>query len=203
MSNLEKCTDSKTLSFDKLEELPQEAVNLQQLQEHACNTDYQSNKTIINKLVEELNISIINKLVEELNISSSIKNILLNYCKDDLRHSKSRLTYTEMLLPVLDFIKNSIHKEDLLNSLCQKIQQIEDSSFLNKKIFSFDILYDYYQYFVNENIDNEQTEKFKEMLLNKIDDVSILKKRFILEMKESGYGDEIIDKWVGYIEENY
>jgi len=49
----------------------------------------------------------------------NIKNILLNYCSDEYIHSRLQLNYKEILLPVLDFIKNNRQKEELLKILCQ------------------------------------------------------------------------------------
>jgi len=171
---------------------------------HSHNIEFTTNKSVIdfisNYQCKQINI---NTIIEELDITKPIKNILLNYCKDNYIHSKLQLKYKEILLPVLDFIKNSIYKEKLLKILNQEILESEGKCLQGRISRTINILNGYSE-FVNINIsNNEQIGNLIINLKNKYLDLSKLKEQFILEMKERNYTDDIINEWINYIQENY
>jgi len=172
---------------------------------HNHNIEFTTNKSVIDFISNyQCKQTDIDEILKGLNISSSIKNILLNYCQDDYIHSKLQLKYTEILLPVLDFIKNSNHKEELLQILHQEILDSEGKCFQGRISRTINILNGYSE-FVNINIsDNEQIGNLIINLKNKYsNDFTKLKEQFILEMKERNYTDDIINEWINYIQENY
>ena len=128
---------------------------------------------------------------------------MLNYCADEYIHSKLQLNYKEILLPILDYIKNNVNKEELLKILCQEIQDSQDKCFQGRISRTINILNGYSE-FININIsDNEQIGNLIVNLQKKYLDRSELEEIFIKEMQERNYTNEIIKEWINYIQENY
>ena len=171
---------------------------------HNHNIEFTTNKSVIDFISSyKCKETDIDELVNELNIPINIKNILLNYCTDEYIHSRLQLNYKEILLPVLDFIKNNVHKEELLKILYQEIQDSLGKCFQGRISRTINILNGYHEC-VNINIsDNEQIGNLIINLQKKYLDLSELEENFIKEMQERNYTNEIIKEWINYIQENY
>ena len=171
---------------------------------HNHNIEFTTNKSVIDFISSyKCKETDIDELVNELNIPINIKNILLNYCTDEYIHSRLQLNYKEILLPVLDFIKNNRQKEELLNILCQEIQDSRGKCFQGRISRTINILNGYHEA-ININIsDNEQIGNLIINLQKKYSDQSELEEIFIKEMQERNYTNEIIKEWINYIQENY
>jgi len=171
---------------------------------HNHNIEFTTNKSVIDFISSyRCKETDINKLFEELNIPINIKNILLNYCSDEYIHSKLQLNYKEILLPVLDFIKNNINKEELLKILYQEISDSQGKCFQGRISRTINILNGYHEC-VNINIsDNEQIGNLIINLQKKYLDQLELEENFIKEMQERNYTNEIIKEWINYIRENH
>jgi len=171
---------------------------------HNHNIEFTTNKSVIDFISSyKCKETDIDELINELNIPINIKNILLNYCSDEYIHSKLQLNYKEILLPVLDFIKNNRKKEELLNILFQEIQDSVGKCFQGRISRTINILNGYHEC-ININIsDNEQIGNLIVNLQKKYLNQSELEETFIKEMQERNYTNEIIKEWINYIQENY
>ena len=171
---------------------------------HNHNIEFTTNKSVIDFISSyKCKETDIDELINELNIPINIKNILLNYCSDEYIHSKLQLNYKEILLPVLDFIKNNRQKEELLNILFQEIQDSVGKCFQGRISRTINILNGYHEC-ININIsDNEQIGNLIINLQKKYSNQSELEENFIKEMQERNYTNEIIKEWINYIQENY
>jgi len=171
---------------------------------HNHNIEFTTNKSVIDFISSyKCKETDIDKLINELNIPVDSKKVLLDYCKNEFIHSKLQLNYKEILLPVLDFIKNNVHKEELLNILCQEIQDSQGKCFQGRISRTINILNGYHEA-ININIsDNEQIGNLIINLQKKYSDQSELEEIFIKEMQERNYTNEIIKEWINYIQENY
>ena len=128
---------------------------------------------------------------------------MLNYCSDEYIHSKLQLNYKEILLPVLDYIRNNTNKDELLNILCQEIQDSQGKCFQGRISRTINILNGYHEC-VNINIsDNEQIGNLIINLQKKYSNQLELEENFIKVMQERNYNNEIIKEWINYIQENY
>jgi len=171
---------------------------------HNHNIEFTTNKSVIDFISSyKCKETDIDELINELNIPMDSKKVLFNYCKNEYIHSKLQLNYKEILLPVLDFIKNNVHKEELLNILCQEIQDSQGKCFQGRISRTINILNGYHEA-ININIsDNEQIGNLIINLQKKYSDQSKLEEIFIKEMQERNYTNEIIKEWINYIQENY
>ena len=128
---------------------------------------------------------------------------MLNYCKDKFIHSKLQLNYKEILLPVLDFIRNNRQKEKLLNILFQEIQDSQGKCFQGRISRTFNILNGYHKC-ININIsDNKQIGNLIINLQKKYLNRPDSEENFIKEMRERNYTNEIIKEWINYIQDDY
>jgi len=133
----------------------------------------------------------------------NIQKIVLDYCKDEYNHYKLQLKYKKILLLVLDYIKNNVNKEELLNILCQKIRDSLGKCFQGSISRTINIFNGYHEC-VNINMsDSEQIGNLIINLRKKYLNQSELEENFIKEMQERNYNDEIIKEWINYIQENY
>jgi len=171
---------------------------------HNYNIEFTTNKSVIDFISSyKCKETDVYELINELNIPINVKNILLNYCSDEYIHSKLQLKYKEILLPVLDFIKNNINKEELLKILYQEIQDSLGKCFQGRISRTINILNGYHEC-VNINIsDNEQIGNLIINLRKKYLNQSELEENFIKEMQERNYTNDIIKEWLNYIRENY
>jgi len=171
---------------------------------HNHNIEFTTNKSVIDFISSyKCKETDVHNLINELNIPINIKNILLNYCSDEYIHSKLQLNYKEILLPVLDYIKNNRQKEELLNILYQEIQDSVSKCFQGRISRTINILNGYHEC-ININIsDNEQIGNLIINLQKKYSNQSELEENFIKEMQERNYTNEIIKEWINYMQENY
>jgi len=171
---------------------------------HNHNIEFTTNKSVIDFISSyKCKETDVHNLINELNIPIDVKNILLNYCTDEYIHSKLQLKYKEILLPVLDFIKNNVNEKELLNILYQEILDSQGKCFQGRISRTINILNGYHEA-ININIsDNEQIGNLIINLRKKYSDQSELEENFIKEMQERNYTNEIIKEWINYIQENY
>jgi len=171
---------------------------------HDHNIEKTTNESIINfltsfKYQKTQNLEI---LINSLNISTTSKQLLLNYSLENYIHSVLQTKYSEILEPVLYFIINHEHKEELLKILDQEITESQGKCLQGRISRTINILNGYHDSVKINISDNEQISNLIINLQNKFDDLSKLKDNFIKEMLERNYNNEIIDEWIKHIDEN-
>jgi len=171
---------------------------------HDHNIEKTTNESIINfltsfKYQKTQNLEI---LINDLNISTTSKQLLLNYSLEDYIHSVLQMKYSEILEPVLYFIINHEHKEELLKILDQEIIESQGKCLQGRISRTINILNGYHDSVKINISDNEQISNLIINLQNKFNDLSKLKDNFIKEMLERNYNNEIIDEWIKHIDEN-
>jgi len=171
---------------------------------HDHNIEKTTNESIINfltsfKYQKTQNLEI---LINDLNISTTSKQLLLNYSLENYIHSVLQMKYSEILEPILYFIINHEHKEELLKILDQEITESQEKCLQGRISRTINILNGYHDSVKINISDNEQISNLIINLQNKFNDLSKLKNNFIKEMLERNYNNEIIDEWIKHIDEN-
>ena len=171
---------------------------------HDHNIEKTTNESIINfltsfKYQKTQNLEI---LINDLNISITSKQLLLNYSLEDYIHSVLQMKYSEILEPVLYFIINHEHKEELLKILDQEIIESQGKCLQGRISRTINILNGYHDSVKIKISDNEQISNLIITLQNKFNNLFELKDNFIKEMIERNYNKEIIDEWIKHIDEN-
>jgi len=171
---------------------------------HDHNIEKTTNESIINfltsfKYQKTRNLEI---LINDLNISTTSKQLLLNYSLENYIHSVLQTKYSEILEPVLYFIINHEHKEELLKILDQEIIESEGKCLQGRISRTINILNGYHDSVKIKISDNEQISNLIITLQNKFNNLFELKDNFIKEMLERNYNNEIIDEWIKHIDEN-
>ena len=171
---------------------------------HDHNIEKTTNESIINfltsfKYQKTQNLEI---LINDLNISTTSKQLLLNYSLEDYIHSVLQMKYSEILEPVLYFIINHEHKEELLKILDQEIIESQGKCLQGRISRTINILNGYHDSIKINISDNEQISNLIINLQNKYNNLFELKDNFIKEMLERNYNNEIIDEWIKHIDEN-
>jgi len=171
---------------------------------HDHNIEKTTNKSIINfltsfKYQKTQNLEI---LINDLNISTTSKQLLLNYSLENYIHSALQMKYSEILEPVLYFIINHEHKEELLKILDQEIIESQGKCLQGRISRTINILNGYHDSIKINISDKEQISNLIINLQNKYNNLFELKDNFIKEMLERNYNNEIIDEWTKHIDEN-
>jgi len=171
---------------------------------HDHNIEKTTNESVINfvtsfKYQKTRNLEI---LINDLNVSITSKQLLLNYSLEDYIHSVLQMKYSEILEPVLYFIINHEHKEELLKILDQEIIESQGKCLQGRISRTINILNGYHDSVKIKISDNEQISNLIITLQNKFNNLSELKDNFIKEMLERNYNKEIIDEWIKHIDEN-
>jgi len=171
---------------------------------HDHNIEKTTNESIINfltsfKYQKTRNLEI---LINDLNISTTSKQLLLNYSLENYIHSVLQMKYFEILEPILYFIINHEHKEELLKILDQEITESQGKCLQGRISRTINILNGYHDSVKINISDNEQISNLIINLQNKYNNLFELKDNFIKEMLERNYNNEIIDEWIKHIDEN-
>jgi len=171
---------------------------------HDHNIEKTTNESIINfltsfKYQKTQNLEI---LINDLNISTTSKQLLLNYSLENYIHSVLQMKYFEILEPILYFIINHEHKEELLKILDQEIIESQGKCLQGRISRTINILNGYHDSIKINISDNEQISNLIINLQNKYNNLFELKDNFIKEMLERNYNNEIIDEWIKHIDEN-
>jgi len=171
---------------------------------HDHNIEKTTNESIINfltsfKYQKTQNLEI---LINDLNISITSKQLLLNYSLENYIHSVLQMKYSEIIEPILYFIINHEHKEELLKILDQEITESQGKCLQGRISRTINILNGYHDSVKINISDNEQISNLIINLQNKYNNLFELKDNFIKEMSERNYNNEIIDEWIKHIDEN-
>ena len=171
---------------------------------HDHNIEKTTNESIINfltsfKYQKTQNLEI---LINDLNISTTSKQLLLNYSLENYIHSVLQMKYSEIIEPILYFIINHEHKEELLKILDQEIIESQGKCLQGRISRTINILNGYHDSVKINISDNEQISNLIINLQNKFNNLFELKDNFIKEMIERNYKNEIIDEWIKHIDEN-
>ena len=144
----------------------------------------------------------LNELIKNLDISDYIKNILLEYIKNNNIHSRIQFTYAEILEPVLYYIINHQDKIELLKILEQEIQDSIGKCFQGRMARTINILNGYDNNIKIQISDNEQISNIIVRLKKNNLELNEIIEIFIKEMKDYEYSENIIMEWIEYIKEN-
>jgi hypothetical protein len=171
---------------------------------HDHNIESSTNASII-KFISGHKVSNINvfSLIDNFNINAKTKNLLNSYCNSDYVHSNLKLKFSEVALPVLDYINGHDSKTDLLKILDDEIIASENKCFQGRLSRLINVINGYCPD-VNINISpNEQIGNVVIMLKSRCKDLDELTSLFTKEMCEREYETDVIDEWITYIKENY
>jgi hypothetical protein len=147
------------------------------------------------------NISDVLSLIDQMNIDYAAKNLLKSYTISDYVHSSLKLTFGEVVAPVLDYINSHQNKQDLMKILADEIIASQDKCFQGRLSRLINVLNGYHPS-VNIHIsDNEQISNVIIMLKKKYNATEAIVANFIKEMQDRDYAPSIIDEWIGYIED--
>ena len=177
-------------------------------------TDSQSvhNSTIQKSLLDSVNRllsipipagNIINSILEDSILSEATKARLVEYSEDTSVHTVLNLTFSEMLVVVWNRIETLSSKDDIKKTLNTEIHDTECKCFTGKISRLVNCLAGYDELVVIEIADKEQIGTVIEIVRNRLGTnytVEEHRRISILELVERGYGREVIDEWVGYIE---
>jgi hypothetical protein len=142
-------------------------------------------------------------LIDKLSINSKTKNLLKSYCNSDYIHSNLKLKFSEVALPVLDYINRHDSKQDLLRILQDEMIASEHKCFQGRLSRLINVINGYCSD-VNINIShNEQIGNIVIMLKSRCKDLDELTSLFTKEMHEREYETDVIDEWIMHIKENY
>ena len=147
----------------------------------------------------------ITKIIDDLPTTTKIKNILKTYAGCNHIHSNLKLTFAEVLGPVLDYINHHENKPELIKILSEEIEASEGKCFQGRLSRLIGVLSGYHP-MVNINIsDNEQLGNVVIMLKQKYKNINVDKFIIIFkeELQERGYNNDIIEEWCIYIKDNY
>lgn len=192
---------------------------MNQTKENGFNSVYNSSQSVHNDNIEiTTNESIkkfittcgkpkssVTKLINTVNITLRAKKLLMSRAESNYIHHMLRLTYSEILAPILDYIithENRIELEKILNDeVCES-----DGKCLQGQLSRLINVLSGYHEAVNIKIsDNEQISNVIINLKKKMIDSEIgtFVDKFVHEMNERGFDQVVVDKWTMYIKENY
>jgi hypothetical protein len=142
-------------------------------------------------------------LIDNLNIDIKIKNLLKSYCNNDYVHSNIKLKFSEVALPVLDYINSHPNKQDLLQILHDEITASEHKCFQGRLSRLINVINGYHPS-VHINISpNEQIGNIIIMLKTKCKDLDEMVNLFTKAMNERDYEQCVTLEWITYIKDNY
>jgi hypothetical protein len=171
---------------------------------HDHNIEASTNESIIKFISgHKVNNTDVFDLIDKLSIDVKTKNLLKTYCNSNYIHSNLKLTFSEVALPVLDYINSHHNRQDLLRILNDEIIASENKCFQGRLSRLINVINGYHPD-VHINIsDNEQIGNIIIMLKQKYADLNELISFFVTEMNERNYEKDVVDEWVTYIKENY
>jgi hypothetical protein len=171
---------------------------------HDCNIESSANASII-KFVSNHKVNNIDvfDLIDGFNINDQTKNLLKEYCASDYIHSNLKLNFSEVALPVLDYINNHQNKQDLLIILQDEIGASRNRCFQGRLSRLINVINGYCPDISINISSNEQIGNIIIMLKSRCNDLDQIVKLFVQEMNERGYEQSVVDEWTVYIRENY
>jgi hypothetical protein len=171
---------------------------------HDHNIESSTNTSIIKFISNyKVNNTDVFDLINNLNIDAKTKNLLNSYCNSDYIHSNLKLKFSEVALPVLDYINNHENKQDLLKILQDEMIASEHKCFQGRLSRLINVINGYCPDVCINISDNEQIGNIVIMLKTKCKDLDELVGLFTSAMNERQYEPDIIAEWVVHIKENY
>jgi Leucine-rich repeat (LRR) protein len=171
---------------------------------HDHNIESSTNTSIIKFISNhKVNNTDVYDLIDNFNIDTKTKNLLKSYCNCDYVHSNLKLKFSEVALPVLDYINNHESKHDLLKILQDEMRGAEGKCFQGRLSRLINVINGYCPDVCINISPNEQIGNIVIMLKTKCKDLDELVGLFTSAMNERQYEPNIIDEWIVHIKENY
>jgi hypothetical protein len=149
--------------------------------------------------------NVINNILEDNIINDKCKSLLIEYCKNKDVHLKTQLTFEELLCYIWTLIETLDTKNEIKKILNIEIKDSYCKCFTGRITRLVNCLHGFTD-LVKINIsDNQQIGniiviiKEKLILAHKYT-IEKHKELVLVELKERGFNDEIIDEWMTYIE---
>jgi Leucine-rich repeat (LRR) protein len=172
---------------------------------HDHNVQQTTNDSIKNFVkIYQPNITSELELINLLNLPTNVQNVLKLYISSNHVHSYLQLTFSEILIPVLDYIYNHVNKAELVKILSEEIVASHGKCFQGIIARLINVLNGYHGAVNIKISDNEQISNII-VLLKNTNNVMIDEfiKLFKVEMVTRSYDTNTIDEWVEYIRDNY
>jgi hypothetical protein len=212
--NLRKCNYNN----NPIEHIPPNIIRILDNKDNIQNI-YADNQNVHNHSIQESiresiqNILKIKPIIKNINIlisndnilTTNTKKILMEYSKDKSIHTILNITFGELLIYVLNRIHINKHKDEI-----KRILNIEMNESINKcftgRISRLINCLNGFDELVNIKIsDTEQISQIINIVHNKLKkegnySVELHKQQVIVNLKELGYDNNIINEWINYIE---
>jgi hypothetical protein len=146
------------------------------------------------------NDQLIETITENNVLNEITKQLLFEYIEDNNIHSVIGITFNELLLNVISLILEHEHKNEILKILNIEIQDTECKCFTGRMSRLVNCLNGYDKNVQIKIADNEQISNVISQIMNKYDDIKIIKETVNKQLTELGYDQHIIDLWVEHIE---
>src|SRR5690606_5950368 len=131
------------------------------------------------------------------------KNLLKSYSSSNYIHSRLQLTFSEVLVPIIHFIKNNPNQDELLKILDEEIRESEGKCFQGQLSRLINVLNGYHESVNIKISDNEQIGNIIIKLKEKYNDQDELVEKIKEELKERSYQEDVIEEWITYVKDNY
>jgi hypothetical protein len=172
---------------------------------HNINIQKCVQNSIFNLMNDKINNYYCYDLIEEIMLSTldkEAKNIIVNYLLDKTLHSILQVTFEEVFIRIWNRIKKNENKDEIFKILNCEILDMKNKCFTGRITKTINVLSGYYDD-ININIsENEQLSNIIIYIFNKYKKEDALQKIY-LELKERGYGEQIINEWTEYADLYY
>ena len=145
---------------------------------------------------EEMKEDILNNVILE----EQCKNLLFEYCECKDVHSLLNITFEELLLTTYSLILNNENKDEIFKVMNDEMKDSQCKCFTGRMSRLVNSL-NGFDSNININIsDNEQISNIIILVRERFEDIEKIKKEVRREMEERKYNEDIINKWIDYIE---
>jgi WD40 repeat protein len=121
---------------------------------------------------------------------------IIEYCNDDTVHSIFNITFKELFIIVFDIIINHQYKEELLKILDTEMKDSICKCFTGRITRLVNVLNGFDSNIKIEINETEQIGAVLSLLRDKYSNDEEFKKEAEKELKERGYNDETIKRWL-------
>ena len=146
---------------------------------------------------------VINSILTDSVLSQDTKARLIEYSEDTSVHTVLNLTFSEMLVVVWNRIETLASRDEIKKTLNTEMQDAECKCFTGRISRLVNCLAGYDDLVVVEIADSEQIGTIVELIRSQLGENYTVDehRRLVCDaLTERGYGREVIDEWVRYIE---
>jgi hypothetical protein len=173
---------------------------------HDVNIQLTTNTSIINFIKSEKpSATDAADIINSLDLTDHVKNILKSYTTDNHVHSNLRLTFGEVLAPVLHYIKSHPSNQELCKILSDEMESSVGKCLQGRLSRLISVLSGYHPAVAINISQNEQISNVVIMLKKKMPNASVddFVAAFVAELQDRNYEPNVISEWTGYVVDNY